>query len=129
MRPVALLLLSTPMACATPTIPNTSVIDTPENRQIVALIETYRQAFPAQVVGLSGHDNGIAMAPVSYLLGARVLEKRKNNWKEEEGSAGAARAAEAPWAACRGGLMGMGHAFAAARVGRGARKALSRRTG
>jgi sialic acid synthase len=39
------------------------------------VITTYREAFPDVVVGLSGHDNGIAMAPVAYVLGARVIEK------------------------------------------------------
>jgi N-acetylneuraminate synthase/sialic acid synthase len=65
---------------------------TPLNRQVVILqctagypaafeeldlrvISTYRERFPDAVVGLSGHDNGIAMAPVAYVLGARVVEK------------------------------------------------------
>jgi len=39
------------------------------------VIETYRQAFPDVVIGLSAHDSGIAMGPVAYLLGARVIEK------------------------------------------------------
>lgn len=39
------------------------------------VITTYRERFPDAVVGLSGHDNGIAMAPVAYVLGARVVEK------------------------------------------------------
>jgi N-acetylneuraminate synthase/sialic acid synthase len=39
------------------------------------VIETYRQRFPQAVVGLSGHDNGIAMAVAAYVLGARVIEK------------------------------------------------------
>ncbi len=39
------------------------------------VIETYRQAFPDIVVGLSSHDSGIAMALAGYLLGARVIEK------------------------------------------------------
>ena len=38
-------------------------------------IETFRQRFPDIVVGYSGHDNGIAMPVVSYVLGARVIEK------------------------------------------------------
>jgi sialic acid synthase len=39
------------------------------------VITTYRESFPDAVIGLSGHDNGIAMAPVAYVLGARVVEK------------------------------------------------------
>jgi len=39
------------------------------------VIETYRDEFPDAVVGLSSHDNGIAMAIVAYTLGARIIEK------------------------------------------------------
>jgi sialic acid synthase len=39
------------------------------------VIETYSDAFPDVVVGYSGHDSGIAMATVAYVLGARVVEK------------------------------------------------------
>ncbi len=39
------------------------------------VIETYRQAFPDLVVGLSDHQNGIAMATVAFVLGARIFEK------------------------------------------------------
>jgi N-acetylneuraminate synthase/sialic acid synthase len=39
------------------------------------VIETYRQEFPGVVVGLSAHDNGIAIAVAAYMLGARVVEK------------------------------------------------------
>jgi sialic acid synthase len=39
------------------------------------VISTYRERFPGVVVGLSAHDNGIAMAAVAYVLGARVVEK------------------------------------------------------
>lgn len=39
------------------------------------VIETYRERFPDCVIGLSSHDNGIAMALVGYILGARVVEK------------------------------------------------------
>jgi sialic acid synthase len=41
----------------------------------IRVITTYRDRFPDVVVGMSGHDNGIAMAPVAYVLGARVVEK------------------------------------------------------
>ena len=39
------------------------------------VIDTYRRVFPETVVGLSSHDNGIAMAVAAYTLGARVIEK------------------------------------------------------
>jgi len=39
------------------------------------VIVTYRERFPDIVIGLSAHDNGIAMALVGYILGARVIEK------------------------------------------------------
>ena len=39
------------------------------------VISTYREMFPNTVIGYSGHDNGIAMAIVAYVLGSRVVEK------------------------------------------------------
>ena len=39
------------------------------------VISTYRERFPDAVIGLSDHQNGIAMAVVAYALGARVIEK------------------------------------------------------
>lgn len=39
------------------------------------VITTFREAFPEVVIGLSDHQNGIAMADIAYLLGARVIEK------------------------------------------------------
>jgi sialic acid synthase len=48
------------------------------------VIKTYREMFPELVIGLSDHDNGIAMAPVAYMLGARILEKHftlNHAWK------------------------------------------------
>jgi sialic acid synthase len=48
------------------------------------VISTFREAFPDIVVGLSDHDNGIAMAPVAYMLGARIIEKHftlNHAWK------------------------------------------------
>jgi sialic acid synthase len=38
------------------------------------VIETFRREFDA-VIGYSGHDNGIAMPLIAYVLGARVIEK------------------------------------------------------
>ncbi len=39
------------------------------------VIKTFREKFPEVVIGLSAHDNGIAMAVGAYVLGARVVEK------------------------------------------------------
>jgi sialic acid synthase len=39
------------------------------------VIETLRARFPDVVIGLSDHQNGIALAPVAYALGARIIEK------------------------------------------------------
>jgi N-acetylneuraminate synthase/sialic acid synthase len=39
------------------------------------VITTFRERFPDITVGLSSHDNGIAMAVAAYMLGARVIEK------------------------------------------------------
>ncbi len=48
------------------------------------VITTFRERFPNCVVGLSSHDNGIAMALAAYMLGARVVEKHftlNHTWK------------------------------------------------
>jgi sialic acid synthase len=48
------------------------------------VIETFRNRFPDAVVGLSGHDNGIAMGLAAYMLGARIIEKHftlDRTWK------------------------------------------------
>lgn len=39
------------------------------------VIKTFRNRYPDVVVGYSGHDSGIAMSLVAYVLGARVIEK------------------------------------------------------
>jgi len=39
------------------------------------VIETYRNEFPDATIGYSGHENGIAMPVVAYVLGARIIEK------------------------------------------------------
>ena len=41
----------------------------------LGVIATYRERYPELVIGLSDHQDGIAMAPVAYMLGARVIEK------------------------------------------------------
>jgi sialic acid synthase len=50
----------------------------------LSVIQTYLREFPDVVVGISDHDNGIAMALVAYVLGARVIEKHftlNRSWK------------------------------------------------
>lgn len=39
------------------------------------VVETYQREFPRAVIGLSDHENGIAMALAAYVLGARVVEQ------------------------------------------------------
>jgi sialic acid synthase len=39
------------------------------------VISDYAVRFPDAVIGLSSHDNGIAMAVAAYVLGARIIEK------------------------------------------------------
>jgi sialic acid synthase len=41
----------------------------------LSVITTFRERFPQLVIGLSDHQNGIAMAVVAVMLGARVIEK------------------------------------------------------
>jgi sialic acid synthase len=41
----------------------------------LGVITTLRDRYPELVIGLSDHQDGIAMAPVAYMLGARVIEK------------------------------------------------------
>lgn len=48
------------------------------------VISTLRHRFPELVIGLSDHENGIAMAVAAYVLGARVVEKHltlNHTWK------------------------------------------------
>ena len=39
------------------------------------VISAYRETFPHNVIGLSSHDNGIAMPVAAFVLGARIVEK------------------------------------------------------
>jgi sialic acid synthase len=39
------------------------------------VIPTLAKKFPDKIIGWSAHDTGIAMAPVAYALGARIIEK------------------------------------------------------
>jgi N-acetylneuraminate synthase/sialic acid synthase len=41
----------------------------------LGVITTFRERYPELVIGLSDHQDGIAMATVAYMLGARVIEK------------------------------------------------------
>jgi N-acetylneuraminate synthase/sialic acid synthase len=48
------------------------------------VITSFRERFPDTVVGLSSHDNGIAMAVAAFMLGARIVEKHftlNHTWK------------------------------------------------
>ena len=48
------------------------------------VIETFREQFPETVIGLSDHENGIAMATAAYVLGARIVEQHftiNHTWK------------------------------------------------
>lgn len=39
------------------------------------VIATFRERYPDATIGYSGHDSGIAMGLVAYVLGARIIEK------------------------------------------------------
>lgn len=48
------------------------------------VITTYREKFPDVVIGLSDHENGIAMAVAAYVLGSRMVEQHftlNHTWK------------------------------------------------
>jgi len=48
------------------------------------VIETFRTQFPDTVIGLSDHENGIAMATAAFVLGARIVEQHftiNHTWK------------------------------------------------
>jgi N-acetylneuraminate synthase/sialic acid synthase len=50
----------------------------------LGVIDSLRERYPELVIGLSDHQNGIAMALVAYMLGARVFEKHftlNHAWK------------------------------------------------
>ena len=50
----------------------------------LGVITSLRERYPDLVIGLSDHHNGIAMAPVAFMLGARVFEKHftlNHAWK------------------------------------------------
>jgi sialic acid synthase len=39
------------------------------------VIERLREKYPDNIIGFSGHDNGIAMSTAAFALGARIIEK------------------------------------------------------
>jgi sialic acid synthase len=50
----------------------------------LGVITSLRERYPDRVIGLSDHQNGISMALVAYMLGARVIEKHftlNHAWK------------------------------------------------
>jgi sialic acid synthase len=49
-------------------------------------ITTLRDRFPDHVIGLSDHQSGIALAPVGYALGARLIEKHFCLRRTDKGS-------------------------------------------
>jgi sialic acid synthase len=53
----------------------TAAYPAPFDQLNLGVIGTYRAMFPDTVIGLSSHDNGIAMAVAAYCLGARIVEK------------------------------------------------------
>ena len=53
------------------------------------VIRTYLETFPDVLIGLSDHQNGISMALVAYMLGARIFEKHftlNHSWKGSDHS-------------------------------------------
>jgi N-acetylneuraminate synthase/sialic acid synthase len=55
------------------------------------VITRLTELYPENIIGYSGHDNGIAMAVVAYTLGARIIEKhftrsRKLNGPDQSSS-------------------------------------------
>ncbi len=48
------------------------------------VITELKKRYPENIIGYSGHDNGIAMAVAAYVLGARIIEKHftlNRTWK------------------------------------------------
>jgi len=62
----------------------TAAYPAPPETLNLRVISTFREVFPDVVVGLSDHENGIAMAVAAYVLGARVIEQHftlNHTWK------------------------------------------------
>jgi N-acetylneuraminate synthase/sialic acid synthase len=63
---------------------STMAYPTPPDEMNLLAVAKLRERFPDVVIGLSDHYNGIAMAVVAYVLGARVIEKHftlNHTWK------------------------------------------------
>lgn len=65
----------TPITKAFTILQCTSGYPAPFDQLNLRVIESFRERFPDTVIGLSSHDNGIAMAMIGYALGARIVEK------------------------------------------------------
>ena len=53
------------------------------------VIKTFLETFPDVLIGLSDHQNGISMALVAYMLGARIFEKHftlNHSWRGSDHS-------------------------------------------
>lgn len=62
----------------------TAAYPAPHGELNLRVITSFRNLFPDVVVGLSDHENGVAIAVVAYVLGARVVEKHftlNHTWK------------------------------------------------
>lgn len=62
----------------------TAAYPTEPEEMNLRVITVLREEFPDVVIGLSDHYNGIAMAVVAYMLGARIIEKHftlNHTWK------------------------------------------------
>jgi len=53
----------------------TAAYPAPVEELELRVITTFRERYPELVIGLSDHQDGIAMSLVAYMLGARVMEK------------------------------------------------------
>jgi N-acetylneuraminate synthase/sialic acid synthase len=53
----------------------TAAYPAPVEELELSVITTLRERFPELIIGLSDHQDGIAMSLVAYMLGARVMEK------------------------------------------------------
>lgn len=64
----------------------TALYPCPHEALNLRVIEDYRRRFPDVVIGLSDHQDGISMAPVAWMLGARIFEKHFTLSRAAKGS-------------------------------------------
>lgn len=64
----------------------TAAYPCPHEELNLRVIETYRDRYPDVVIGLSDHQDGISMAPVAWMLGARIFEKHFTLSRAAKGS-------------------------------------------